>query len=76
MYLEPGLDEWTRNETSHPGRSDDGEDDENEDQIIADIIREQQEDKKRAEFIRSLQGDSADTKETTIYFTKKKVGKW
>ena len=74
MYSERGLDEWTRNETSHPGRLDD--DDENEDQIIADIIREQQEDKKRAKFIRSLQGDTADTKETTIYFTKRKVGKW
>ena len=76
MYSERGLDDWTRNETSHPGSLDDDGNDENEDQIIADIIREQQEDKKRAEFIRSLQGDTADTKETTIYFTKRKVGKW
>lgn len=75
MYSERGLDDWTRNETSHPGRLGDEENDENEDQTIADIVREQQEDKKRAEFIRSLQGNS-DTKETTIYFTKRKVGKW
>ena len=46
MYSERGLDEWTRNETSHPGYLDD--DDENEDLTITDILRDIKEDRERA----------------------------
>lgn len=46
MYSERGLDEWTRNEISHPGVLDD--DDENEDRTIADILEDLENDKRRA----------------------------